>query len=76
VHRLFARYLSDHYHSGMEPMVNSNVFSTATGKDHNWNAIALGDTWASASGSWIADTRASYAKAGVTTAFRRLPRCL
>lgn len=68
-HRIFARYFGDHYHVDEQAMTNNNIFSTAAGADHNWDAIALGDTWASKSGSWIADSRASFAKANITNTF-------
>jgi hypothetical protein len=72
-HRLFARYFSEHTKTPAEDMTKSsqtssgfNALTAQGGSAGFWDDFALGDTWASKSGSWIADARASYMRADNT----------
>ncbi len=69
-HRLFARYFSEHTKTPADEMTKSSDTAsgmnalTAQGFSSGfWDDFALGDTWASKSGSWIVDARASLMRA-------------
>jgi carboxypeptidase family protein len=68
-HRLFARYFSEHTNTPADQMQKNALTSsglnalTAQGSSSGfWDTFALGDTWTSRSGSWVADARASWTK--------------
>ena len=58
-HRLFARYLFDHFYENAQgPTTGALIMGAHRGLKQPWDAGAVGDTWLS--GNWVLDTRASF----------------
>lgn len=66
-HRLFARYFTDQVAQIAQPMRNNNLLTATSGLEQAWSNYAVGDTWASRSGTWVVDGRASYIHVKSTT---------
>lgn len=65
--RFFARYFGDRYTDPTREMSNDNFLTAQGGVRKTWDSYALGDTWASKSGGWIIDGRASLLKVRYTS---------
>jgi len=68
-HRVFARYFGDLAHTQVQAMRDNNIFGTSAGSRHYWNSFAVGDTWASKTGAWVADSRVAFSKASASNFF-------